>query len=331
MKDHPSQAHPDIPNKPGVSNWVEQAGHLPKYIERIAKHLVSDQGFTVSRAIATAVNTVKKWATGLNHNGSKVSAATQAKAAAAYAEWKAKAAKSKATPNRSGKLSRAVSTTREEKPVTIELSRSYKKVMKAKLDKMGPEGRNKLRAGLAKAKPAAGEDGSKGKPIDSQTTETLVPGKKRPPDAGKSTPPQGKGKKPFFGKNVPTGEHPAGEPPVTGKTDPRKTAKPGKKARRTSTPGMSNLVKGKGTTHKQPKKVELSDVATAPPAKPAAPAGDAVAKLKKAIAAAKDPAAKAAVIRQATSLKLTHLLPKGWASGSTKSPKQAPVKKPPTV
>jgi hypothetical protein len=84
--DHSSSTHADIPNKPGVTNWVEKSGGLPSYIRRIARHLVADQGFTVSHAIATAVNTVKKWARG----GGGVTAATQAKAAAALASWNAK-------------------------------------------------------------------------------------------------------------------------------------------------------------------------------------------------------------------------------------------------
>lgn len=93
-----SSTLPDLPNKKNKTNWVEQAGGLPKYIERIAKHLRSEQGFTTSHAIATAVNTVKRWAAGgtvQEHGGKKVSAATQAKAAAALAEWEAKRAKAK--------------------------------------------------------------------------------------------------------------------------------------------------------------------------------------------------------------------------------------------
>lgn len=84
--DHSSSVHKDIPNQPGKTNWVEKAGGLPSYVRRIAKHLVADQGFTVSHAIATAVNTVKKWARG----GGGVTAKTQATAAKALAEWNAK-------------------------------------------------------------------------------------------------------------------------------------------------------------------------------------------------------------------------------------------------
>lgn len=91
-----SRTLPDIPNKPGKTNWVEKAGGLPSYIERIAKHLQAN-GHSASSAIATAVNTVRRWAAGgtvTAHGGPKVSAKTQAQAAAAYAEWKAKAAAS---------------------------------------------------------------------------------------------------------------------------------------------------------------------------------------------------------------------------------------------
>lgn len=84
---------PDLPNKKDKTNWVEKAGGLPSYIERIAKHLHSEKGMTVSHAIATAVNTVKKWAAGKGG----VSAATKAKAAKALAEWEAKKASAKAT------------------------------------------------------------------------------------------------------------------------------------------------------------------------------------------------------------------------------------------
>lgn len=89
-----SHSLPDIPNKPGKTNWVEKAGGLPSYIKRIAKHLQAN-GHSTGSAIATAVNTVRRWAAGgtvTAHGGPKVSAKTQALAAAAYAEWKAKAA-----------------------------------------------------------------------------------------------------------------------------------------------------------------------------------------------------------------------------------------------
>lgn len=72
-----------IPNKPGVKNWVEVAGGLPGYIDDVAGALYTKRGFTVSHAIATAVNKMKKWAAG----GDGVSAKTKAKAAAALAQW----------------------------------------------------------------------------------------------------------------------------------------------------------------------------------------------------------------------------------------------------
>jgi hypothetical protein len=92
-----SASLPDIPNKPGKTNWVEKAGGLPKYIERIAKHLHSEKGMTVSRAIATAVNTVKRWCAGgqtAEGGSSTVSAKTKALACKAVAQWEAKKAKS---------------------------------------------------------------------------------------------------------------------------------------------------------------------------------------------------------------------------------------------
>lgn len=90
-----SRVYPDLERKPGgPDNWVEAAGGLPSYIERIAKHLHYERGFSISRAIATAVNTVKRWAKGgtVTKYGTtrRISAATQAKALAAVASWEAK-------------------------------------------------------------------------------------------------------------------------------------------------------------------------------------------------------------------------------------------------
>lgn len=90
-----SAVYPGLERKPGgPDNWVEAAHGLPKYIERIAKHLHYERGFSISRAIATAVNTVKRWARGgtvTKHGTTKrVSAKTIAQAAAAVASWNAK-------------------------------------------------------------------------------------------------------------------------------------------------------------------------------------------------------------------------------------------------
>ena len=90
-----SRVYPSLERKPGgPDNWVEATGGLPSYIERIAKHLHYEQGYTISRAIATAVNTVKRWAAGgtVTEHGTtqRVSAKTQALAAKALAEWEAK-------------------------------------------------------------------------------------------------------------------------------------------------------------------------------------------------------------------------------------------------
>ena len=86
-----SSAYPDLERSPGKKdNWVEAVGGLPSYIERIAKHLHYEKGHSISSAIAMAVNTVKRWAKGTNHNGSKLKPQTVAKAAAAVAQWEAK-------------------------------------------------------------------------------------------------------------------------------------------------------------------------------------------------------------------------------------------------
>lgn len=66
----------------GRQNWVDKAGGLPKYIRMVA-HALERRGFSKSRAIATAVNTMRRWAAG----GNKVTPKVQAAAAAALAEW----------------------------------------------------------------------------------------------------------------------------------------------------------------------------------------------------------------------------------------------------
>lgn len=92
-----SRTLPDLPNKKNKTNWVEKAGGLPSYIKRIAKHLHSEQDMTVSRAIAVAVNTVKRWCAsgtitegGKGNGGKGVSAKTKELACKAVAEWEAK-------------------------------------------------------------------------------------------------------------------------------------------------------------------------------------------------------------------------------------------------
>lgn len=87
-----SRVYPSLERKPGKQNWVDHAGGLPSYIERIAKHLHHERGMTISHAIATAVNRVKKWAAGVGN----VSPETRAKATKAVAQWEAKKAKTKA-------------------------------------------------------------------------------------------------------------------------------------------------------------------------------------------------------------------------------------------
>lgn len=85
--DHSSRVHPGLERKPGgPDNWVEKAGGLPNYIKRIAKHIHSDSGLSISHAIAAAVNRVKV-----------LCAKGNAQACAAVASWEKKKAKTRVT------------------------------------------------------------------------------------------------------------------------------------------------------------------------------------------------------------------------------------------
>ena len=81
------------------SNWIQDAGGLPPYIERIALHLVA-KGMSTSHAIATAVNAaksmcatgdVKQWK-GLQ----SINPGSKAEACAAVARWEAMKASARA-------------------------------------------------------------------------------------------------------------------------------------------------------------------------------------------------------------------------------------------
>ena len=85
----------DLERVPGKQKWVDRAGGLPRYIERIASHLHNEKGMSIGHAIATAVNAVKKMcASGdLNYSGKQnVNAGSRAAACAAVAEWEKKKA-----------------------------------------------------------------------------------------------------------------------------------------------------------------------------------------------------------------------------------------------
>jgi hypothetical protein len=92
-----SKVYPSLERKPGKQNWVDKAGGLPSYIERIAKHLHYEKGMTISRAIAVAVNVVKRMcATGdLNFKGPQsANAKSRAEACNAKRQWEQKKARS---------------------------------------------------------------------------------------------------------------------------------------------------------------------------------------------------------------------------------------------
>lgn len=71
-------------------NWVEEEGGLPNYICEVARAIMRS-GKSRDRAIAAAVNRVKRWAV-----DPKVTPKTRAKAAAAVAQWEKMKAKRKA-------------------------------------------------------------------------------------------------------------------------------------------------------------------------------------------------------------------------------------------
>jgi hypothetical protein len=89
-----SRVYPGLDRSP-KENWVDKVGGLPDFIERIAKHLHYEKGMTISHAIATAVNRVKK-----------LCAKGNAKGCAAVAQWESKKARSRvsATDVRGRKL-----------------------------------------------------------------------------------------------------------------------------------------------------------------------------------------------------------------------------------
>lgn len=76
-------------NESPRKNWVEKRGGLPKYVVRIAKHLIA-KGFSKSHAIATAINVVKKMAASgdLNWPGKQnVNAKSRGEAVGAVGRW----------------------------------------------------------------------------------------------------------------------------------------------------------------------------------------------------------------------------------------------------
>lgn len=72
-------------------NWVQNAGHLPPYVRKLAR-AISRNGKSLDSAIAIAISRIKVWAAG----GGDVNADTRAKAAKALAQWEALKAKNAA-------------------------------------------------------------------------------------------------------------------------------------------------------------------------------------------------------------------------------------------
>lgn len=92
-------------NQPGVQNWVDCVGGLPKNIKDVALNLMA-KGFQQQRAIAVAVNVVKQWCRGgvrgdprdfLNWRGRQVATLrTRMKGCATVLEWNTKRARARA-------------------------------------------------------------------------------------------------------------------------------------------------------------------------------------------------------------------------------------------
>lgn len=65
------------------SNWVQDNGGLPRYIESVALGIMKGTGYPRERAIPIAISRIKRWAAGLDG----VKKDTQARAIAALAQW----------------------------------------------------------------------------------------------------------------------------------------------------------------------------------------------------------------------------------------------------
>lgn len=78
--------------------WKHKGWQLPAYIQHIANDLREKRGMNESRAIATAIAAVKRWAAGGGH----VDPGTKAAAAKAVAEWEALKARAKGSRGAKG-------------------------------------------------------------------------------------------------------------------------------------------------------------------------------------------------------------------------------------
>jgi HK97 family phage prohead protease len=88
----------------GQGLWHHKGWQLPAYIQHVANDLI-ESGHSESRAIEMAVGIVKNWAHGHDGHGHTVHPDTQAKAAAAIAEWEALKAAASKSKSRSDSMS----------------------------------------------------------------------------------------------------------------------------------------------------------------------------------------------------------------------------------
>src|SRR6266508_4579278 len=95
--------------------WHHKGMQLPAFVQHIARDLMAERGMDESRAIATAIALIKRWAAG----GKDVKPETRAKAVAALAEWEALKAKAGASKG-SGRMTDTI------EQVTFEPKVSYR-------------------------------------------------------------------------------------------------------------------------------------------------------------------------------------------------------------
>ncbi|WP_297776449.1 XkdF-like putative serine protease domain-containing protein [Mycobacterium sp.] len=97
-----TMAHEPTIGSKGKGLFGMKGKQLPAYIQHVYNDMVQSGSKVGGSTYRKAVGIVQNWAAGHDGKGNKVSAATQAKAAAAIAEWEKLKAEAKATVNKDG-------------------------------------------------------------------------------------------------------------------------------------------------------------------------------------------------------------------------------------